>query len=238
MIKTEAIVLHTIHYRDHSYIVHIFTREQGRINCLVKGSKQKLALSPVLMQPLSLIDIVLDNRANKTFQYIRESSPTSLLNTVPYDPIKNSIALFLSEILHKTLRESDKENALFDFVKESILFFDTTTKGFANFHLVFLIKMTYFLGFFPNLSQFHDGVYFDMLNSQFTEQNNNPHTLNVEETEAFAHLMRMDYDNMQIFSLSRNQRNTILEHILTYYRLHLPEFGTVKSLDILQQLFA
>jgi DNA repair protein RecO (recombination protein O) len=190
------------------------------------------------MQPLSLIDIVLDNRANKTFQYIRESSPTSLLNTVPYDPIKNSIALFLSEILHKTLRESDKENALFDFVKESILFFDTTTKGFANFHLVFLIKMTYFLGFFPNLSQFHDGVYFDMLNSQFTEQNNNPHTLNIEETEAFAHLMRMDYDNMQIFSLSRNQRNTILEHILTYYRLHLPEFGTVKSLDILQQLFA
>ena len=190
------------------------------------------------MQPLSLIDIVLDNRANKTFQYIRESSPTSLLNTVPYDPIKNSIALFLSEILHKTLRESDKENALFDFVKESILFFDTTTKGFANFHLVFLIKMTYFLGFFPNLSQFHDGVYFDMLNSQFTEQNNNTHTLNVAETEAFAHLMRMDYDNMQIFSLSRNQRNTILEHILTYYRLHLPEFGTVKSLDILQQLFA
>lgn len=238
MLKTEAIVLHTFHYRDHSYIVQLFTREQGRTSCLVKGSKRKLALSPVLMQPLSLIDVVLDNRTNKTFQYIRESSPTILLNTIPYDPIKNSIALFLSEILFKILRESNNESALFDFVKESIIFFDTTTKGFANFHLVFLIKLTYYLGFFPNLSLFHDGVYFDLINSQFTEQNSNIHTLNVEETEAFAQLMRMDYDNMQVFSLSRNQRNTILEHILTYYRLHLPDFGTINSLDVLQQLFA
>jgi len=238
MVKTEAIVLHTFRYRDHSYIIHLFTREQGNISCLVKGSKHKLVLSPVLMQPLSLIHVVIDSRPNRTFQYIQESSPITLLNTIPYDPIKNSIALFLSEVLYKTFHEAYQETTLFDFIKESIIFFDTTTKGVANFHLVFLIKLTRFLGFFPNLSQFHDGVYFDMFNSQFTEHNNNPHTLNVEETEAFAHLMRMDYDNMQIFSLSRNQRNTILEHILTYYRLHLPEFGTVKSLDILQQLFA
>jgi len=238
MVKTEAVVLHTFRYRDHSYIVHLFTREQGKTNCLVKGSKHKLALSPVLMQPLSLIQVIIDSRPNRTFQYIQESSPIILFNTIPYDPIKNSIALFLSEVLYKTFREAYKENTLFDFIKESILFFDTTTKGVANFHLVFLIKLTHFLGFFPNLSQFHDGVYFDLLNSQFTENGNNPHTLNIQETEAFAHLMRMDYDNMQIFNLSRDQRNTILEHILTYYRLHLPEFGTIKSLDILQQLFA
>lgn len=238
MVKTEAIVLHTLRYRDHSYIIHLFTREQGNISCLVKGSKHKAVLSPILMQPLSLIDMVIDFRSNRTFQYIQESSPLVLLNNIPYHPIKNSIALFLSEVLYKTFRESYKETELFDFIKESIIFFDTATKGIANFHLVFLIKLTRFLGFFPNLSQFHDGVYFDMLNSQFTESNQQQHTLNIEETEAFAHLMRMEYENMQLFNLSRDQRNRILEHILTYYKLHLPEFGTIKSLEILQQLFA
>ena len=122
MVKTEAIVLHTLRYRDHSYIIHLFTREQGNISCLVKGSKHKAVLSPVLMQPLSLIDIVIDFRSNRTFQYIQESSPLVLLNNIPYHPIKNSIALFLSEVLYKTFRESYKETELFDFIKESIIF--------------------------------------------------------------------------------------------------------------------
>lgn len=238
MVKTEAVVLHTLRYRDHSYIVHLFTREVGNITCLVKGSKRKSALSPVLMQPLSLTDALIDFRPNRTFQYIQESSPLVLLETIPYHPIKNCMALFISEVLYKTFRESNKDAELFDFVNESIQVFDSATKGIANFHLVFLIKLTRFLGFFPNLSKFHDGVFFDMLNSEFTENKNQQNTLNSEETEAFAHLMRMEYENMQLFNLSRTQRNTILEHILTYYKLHLPEFGTIKSLDILQQLFA
>lgn len=237
MIKSDAIVLHALRYREDSYMVHLLTREQGQISFLVKGHKRKSPLPVILMQPFSLLTIVYQYQTNREFQYIKESSTSDFLNDIPYNPLKNSMVMFLSEMLYRSLKETHKEPELFDFIKHSILYLDKQDKGFANFHLVFLIKLTHFLGFFPNLSQFQANVYFDMQNSEFTEQPTNIHTLNQAQTEAFAQLMRMDYENMYLFELSRTQRNEILEQILIYYKLHLPEFHTIRSLEILQQLF-
>ena len=98
--------------------------------------------------------------------------------------------------------------------------------------------MTYFLGFLQKLSDFHAGLLLDMDNSWFVHVQTNVRALDVAQTEVFAQLMRMDYANMYLFALSGAQRSDILDKILTYYRLHLPDFGEVKSFEVLRQLFA
>ncbi len=238
MSNVEAIVLSAFRYGESGHIVQLLTREHGLLACMVKGSRRKSPLSPVLMQPFSLISAVMDVRPNRQFQFLRESSSLVLLDTIPTDPVKNGIAFFLCETIYRVLRDAPIDEKVFDFVKNSILFLEKTHKGVPNFHLVFLIKFTYFLGFFPNLSDFHAGVCFDMGNSRFVDNAVNINTLNVEQTEVFAQLMRMDYENMHVFAMSGAQRSEILEKILTYYRLHLPAFGEVKSFEVLKQLFS
>lgn len=237
MTHEQVIVLHTFRYGESGHIVQVLAREHGLLSCMVKG-RRRSPLPPVLMQPLSLVDVVMDVRPNRQFQFLRESAPLALYDGIAGNPAKNAMALFLCEILCRALRESPADVRLFDFVADSVAVLNRVERGVANFHLVFLIKMTYFLGFFPNLSDFHADVLFDMENSSFVDVQTNVHTLDVAQTEVFAQLMRMDYANMYLFALSGAQRSDILDKILTYYRLHLPDFGEVKSFEVLRQLFA
>ncbi len=230
-------MLHAFRYGESGHIVQVLAREHGLLSCMVKG-RRRSPLPPVLMQPLSLVDVVMDVRPNRQFQFLRESAPLALYDSIAGNPAKNAMALFLCEILCRALRESPADVRLFDFVADSVAVLNRVERGVANFHLVFLIKMTYFLGFFPNLSDFHAGVLFDMENSSFVDVQTNVHTLDVAQTEVFAQLMRMDYANMYLFALSGAQRSDILDKILTYYRLHLPDFGEVKSFEVLPHLFA
>lgn len=238
MVKTQAIVLHTFRYGENGHVVRLLTRSYGVLACMVKGSGRRSPLPAVLMQPLSLIDALIDVRPNRQFQFLRECAPDVLLDNVPSDPAKNGVAFFLCEFLYRALRQSPVDEELFDFVRRSVVVFDGADKGAANFHLVFLIKLTRFLGFFPNLSDYRAGAFFDMGNSLFVDARMDADTLDAPQTEAFVQLMRMDYANMRLFALSRTQRNDILDHILAYYRLHLPELGELKSLDVLRQLYA
>lgn len=238
MVKTQAVVLHTFRYGESSHIVRLFTRSHGLLACMAKGSGRRSPLPAVLMQPFSLVDALIDVRPNRQFQFLRECAPDVSIGDVQADPAKNGVAFFLCEILCRVLQQSPPDAELFDFVRRSIIFFDGAEKGIANFHLAFLIELTHYLGFFPNLSDFRAGAFFDMANGLFVDRQTTPDTLDAQQTEAFVQLMRMNYANMQLFALSRAQRNDILEHILTYYRLHLPELGELKSLGVLRQLYA
>ena len=237
MTHEQVIVLHAFRYGESGHIVQVLAREHGLLSCMVKG-RRRSPLPPVVLQPLSLVEGGMDVRPNRPFQFLRESAPLALYDGIAGNPAKNAMALFLCEILCRALGESPADVRLFDFVADSVAVLNRVERGVANFHLVFLIKMTYFLGFFPNLSDFHAGVLFDMENSSFVDVQTNVHTLDVAQTEVFAQLMRMDYANMYLFALSGAQRSDILDKILTYYRLHLPDFGEVKSFEVLRQLFA
>lgn len=238
MQKTQAIVLQAFRYGESSHVVRIFTRSNGFVSCMVKGSGRRSTLPAVLMQPFSLVDVVMDVRPNRQFQYIRECNCDQPTDNITTDPIKNGVAFFLCEFLCHTLQPVMPDEQMFDFVRNSIVIFNAIKRGIGNFHLVFLIKLTYFFGFFPNLSDFCEGAMFDLSNSLFVHEKISENTLTADETLVFVQLMRMDYVNMHLFALTRTQRNDILQRIIDYYRLHLPDFGTLKSLDVLKQLYS
>lgn len=232
-------MLHRLPYGDRSSIISLYTAERGRIDCIVYGAKgSKAGIKRALMEPLSLLDMELELLPGRELHRVLEAKSHSTITFLAVHPVKSALAFFIAECLYRIFRETQGESALYAFLESSIITLSRVEVGFANFHLVFLLQMSRFLGFYPNLEATTSLVFFDMVNGVFTSSK--PHHtsfLNLEESQLFQKLMRMDYANMQLFEFSRQERVLILERILHYYRIHLPEFGSIHSLRVLSELF-
>lgn len=237
--KTIGIVLRTIKYNDSSIIANIYTDLYGHASFIVKVPHSKKAVvKSVLFQPLALIEFEANYRAMSGLHRISEAKSFAPFHSIPYDPYKSAIALFISEFLFRALREETENRPLFAYLIHSIKWFDECKKGFANFHLVFLIRLSRFLGLYPNLENYHKGACFDLMNANFvTLRPFHSSFISPEESYRLTNLIRMNYDTMYLFRMTRNERNRCLTVINDYYRLHLPDFPVLKSLEILNQLF-
>ncbi|GHT35206.1 DNA repair protein RecO [Bacteroidia bacterium] len=237
--KTRGIVLHSFPYNDTYSIIHLYTEAFGRVAYMVACSRgKKSSVSKALFMPLSILDMEVDHKNNRDLHRIRETKLCYPLSRIFTDPIKNVLSMFLSEILFRVVRETEPDPRLFDFLNRSILILEEADEGVANFHLVFLLHLLVYLGFTPNAESYKDGSYFDMLNGVFSERPPlHHHFLSIDESKFFARFLRITYENMSLYAFSRHDRVNILQQIITYYRLHLPEFPEIKSLGILQSLF-
>lgn len=240
LIKTKAIVLHCIPHNDSTSIVHLYTEDYGRVSYLASiSNKRKTGLKRAFFQPLSLTEIEADHKGSRQLQRIKEIGCLYPFSEIPVNQAKSTICLFLAEVLYRSLRETEKNPALFEFISKSVQLLDLYKNGLANFHIVFLIKLTRYLGFYPNLESQHDDWYFDLQSGVFVPKCPYHNAwLNPSNAQRFAMLMRINYENMGHFRFSHNERTEILSQILKYYRLHLAEFPEIKSLEILQEVFA
>ncbi|MDD2617551.1 MAG: DNA repair protein RecO [Bacteroidales bacterium] len=238
LVRSQALVLHQIPYSDAFSVVHLYTREFGRQAYLLTRNHKNSRLRQSLFQPLSLIEYEADHKGSRELQRIKEARCLYAFTGIPMDPVKNAIALFLSEVLYRALEESDSNEALFEYLVQSVQILDLCKQGTANFHLVFLIKLTRYLGFYPNLDENAPGKHFDLQAGTFCALRPFHNAwLSPEDAQGFAVLLRINYENMPAFRYDRHQRQRILRQTLDYYRLHLSEFPRIKSLDVLQELF-
>ncbi len=237
--KTSGIVLHTLKYTDTSLIVDIYTSDRGRVSYLVPVPKtRRRGAKAVFFQPLSMIEYESDFRSRLSLQRLREVRSTYLFCSLPYDPYKSAIALFLAEFLYRVLREDGGNAPLFSYLCYSVEWLDTYQAVPANFHLVFLMRLSRFLGFYPNLDAYHPGDYFDLRAACYVSvRPDHADVVLPAEATVLTRLMRMNYETMHIFTMNRAQRNRCLELILRYYRLHQPDFPELRSLNVLQELF-
>lgn len=237
--KTQAIVLHYIKYGETRIIVDVFTRSHGRLSLIVSLPKSpKSKVKKQFFQPLTLLEIELDVRPKVQLQKLTDVRLGSPFSSIPFEPHKLSISLFLAEFLYYALRGEQQNALLFDYVVSSLQWLDGQTGRFANFHLVFLMRLTRFLGFYPNLDHYQQGDYFDLRESVFCQQPPvHRDILYPDEAERVQLMMRMDYPTMHLYRMSHDERNRLLSIALTYYRLHLPDFPELRSLSVLQQLY-
>lgn len=237
--KTHAIVLNTINYNDKYLLASVYTNQFGRVTYMVPKSKGKSAkIRKSLFSPLALLDMETEHLANRDIQKIKEAHVLYPLYSVSGNMLKTSIALFLSEFLSRTLRDTDEYHIIFQYLSDSIQILEESEKGLANFHLVFILKLTRFLGFYPNLENYLEGDYFDMLNGIFVNrQPLHNHYVNKTDSKALSLLSRITYENMHYFKFSREERRNIINRMIEYYRIHLHNFQDLKSLDVLHELF-
>jgi DNA repair protein RecO (recombination protein O) len=239
LIKAKAIVLHCLSYNDTTNIVHLYTEDFGRMSYLVgKPRTRKSSLKNAFFQPLSLVEIEADHHGNRSIHRIKDIRCIYAFTRIPFDPTKNAVALFLSEVLYRSLRESEKNTSLFDYLCRSVQWLDLCEKGVGNFHLVFLIKLTRYLGFYPNVENQQPNWYFDLQGGCFSPTRPMHNAwLTPAQASDFARLMRMNFENMAAFRFKHDERVEMLRQMLNYYRLHLTEFPTIKSLAVLQEIF-
>jgi DNA repair protein RecO (recombination protein O) len=238
---TQGIVLHYNRYNDDSAIVDVFTLSRGSLSFLVRDRRgqRKGGLHATLLRPLNIVELVFDYRPSASLQRIQELHIAHCYTSLPYDPIKETVALFLSEFLHGTLRNEMQNQDLYHYILYSLQWFDATNEGIANFHVAFLIRLTYYLGFWPNIKGREALPFFDLRDGVGTEIAP-PHGLYLKEEEAaiLPLMLRMNIRNMHSFRLNRQQRNRILDVLTTYYQLHVPEFRNLRSLGVLREILA
>jgi len=236
--KTEGIVLGTSPYNDIYSIVQVFTRDFGRVPYLLPRSRGKTAkIKTSLFFPLSVLHLEVEHLPLRDLHRLKEVERQFPLHDLCTNMTKVSLAFFLSEFLLRIFRESDHNEPSFDFVKNSVETLEAAEKGVASFHLAFLFGLTRFMGIYPNVEWREKNRFFDLMQGEFVM--NMPihgHYLNSSESDFLVLLQRMNYGNMHLFRLSRNNRNTILDYLLEYYRLHVYDFPPLKSVEILRML--
>ncbi len=236
--KTRGLVLNTINYNDKYILAQVFTESLGRVTYMVSKAKGKSSKVPrSLFSPLAILDMEVEHQASRDIQRIREATIDTHLYGISSDLPKTSMAFFLSEFLTRVLRDTS-DKLIFEFLDQSVQILDITDKSIANYHLVFMLKLSHFLGFYPNLEEYKINGLFDMMNGEFVSyQPLHRHFLNRQESKVLSLLARISYENMHRFVFTRQDRIIIINRIIEYYRLHLYDFPALKSLDVLHELF-
>lgn len=237
--KTDAIVLHAFKYGDSRMIADLFTREEGRLSVIVSLPKTSRGrLRKQLFQPLTLLDAEVDLRQRSQLQQLRDARLQTPFMSIPFNADKVAISLFVAEFLYHALRSEQRNEPLFNYIVSGVEWLDNSAAHYANFHLVFLMRLSRFLGFYPNLEGYSEGCLFDLRASSFCRHQPIHHdVLSPGESKLVELMMRMDFPTMRLFQLSHHDRRRLLEIILWYYRLHIPDFPELKSLDVLKQVF-
>ncbi|MFM6975457.1 MAG: DNA repair protein RecO [Sphingobacteriaceae bacterium] len=238
--KTRGIVFKTTHYSESSVVVQVFTEKLGLQSYMINGVKKpKAKITLNMLQPLHLLDMVVYHKANTGIQRVAEVRQLPVFQSIPYDIVKSSLTIFLNEVIYKTIRQQSSDEILFDFLYHAIELLDRMEKGLANFHLYFLLRLTRFLGFFPDHSSYAEHAYFDLKNAAFSTHLP-PHAFVIAPPQSglWHQLMECSFENLEQLQISLSDRKLLLEHLLDYYRLHVDNFGEIKSQAVLSELFS
>jgi len=217
--KTRGIVFRYTKYGETSIITNIFTEHFGLQSYIVNGIRSKSSRNKIaLFQPLTLLDLVIYHRENANILRIKEVKCAFPYVTLLADVRKSTLALFISEILNKSVKEQSHSQQVFDFIFDSLSTLDLLTEGYENFHLIFLIKLSRFLGFGANHPQ-------EILNSQL---------LGAAEEDILQKLLLCDYQAN--LAINQVQRKNLLETLIRFYAIHVDHFGEVRSVQVLREV--
>ena len=211
---TELIVLHTTKFGENSIVVHTLSRDYGRRSFLVRGAGKKVMS---LLLPLNILEAEITESTKSTLFTARNLTSRHPLLGIRNNIYKNTMTMFLSEVIYRTIKEGAQEHDLFEWCRGQILLLSAMESDFSNFHIRFLLEFSVALGFSPETS--------DLM--PFVEENYT--TVSEFMTSSFAEAM--------LIPLSGPVRNKICEDVLRYIEYHSESTLTINSLKVLRELF-
>lgn len=239
--KTKGIILRTIKYGETSIVVTIFTELFGVQTYLINGIRthKKGGSKAAMYQPAAILDMEVYHNDLKGLQRIKESVWAHLYANILSDVIKNSIALYMVELLQKTLKQPEEHRDLFYFCEDALLQLDKATNSIAaNFALYFTLQLPQFFGFKINNNFSEKNIYLDLVEGHFTvEQPSHKSFLDITQAEITAELLKiMQPNELDQIKLNKETRRSLLIKYEDYYKLHIPDFGQLRSLEILHEV--
>lgn len=233
--STKGIVFHTVPYSDNRVIAKIYTQDFGLLSFIVSVSRSKSGkIKSPLLQPLTQVDLRIEKKEKSHLHAVRD-----IALAVPYaqlhsDIVKTTVALFVAEVLYKAVREEEKNEALFTYVSSSLMALDIAHDGVANFHLVFMMHLARFLGFYPLENDSGPNSVFDLTNGTFVASTpNHFNFLDVEESRLFEKIFQSDFEHMHELHLNGEKRRIALNAIIRYYGAHVAGMQEIVGHEIL-----
>jgi DNA repair protein RecO (recombination protein O) len=237
---TSAIAIKTIKYGDSSLITNCYTEKFGLKGFILKGivnSKNKKGIRKSLFQPLTLLEIVITEKSSQKLSFLKEAKLETPYSSIPFDFKKKSILFFISEFLYQVLQEERGENQkLFEYIKKALIWLDSNN-NIGNFPIKFMIDISKFLGFQPNVEN-KKTSYFDMENGYSTNGKPNGKFIEGKQKMLMTLFLGTNFDNLNFIKLSKTDKSELLENTLDYFQLHLQRFKKPKSTSILNELFS
>ena len=216
MTSVEFILLHYTKYGENSLVLHTLSKEYGRRGFFLKGALSKKS-SMALFQPLNILEADIQENSKGGLLPARNVSASYPLAGIRSNVYKNTIVLFMAEVLFRSIKEGCFEDGLYEWVEKDILLLDALHKDFSNFHIRFLLDYASRLGFNPqsqDLSPFlgeHNGHVVEFMNADF------------------ARSMMMPFSGLE--------RNEIANGLLRYIEYHIDSAMNINSLKILHEIF-
>jgi DNA repair protein RecO (recombination protein O) len=234
--STKAIVLSKIRYKDKDLIVKCYTKQFGVVSYLLKNIlSKKSKISSAYFQQLSLLELETNHKQTRTLQYIQDVKILIPFETLHTNILKSTIVMFISEILSNVLKEEEPNHNLFAYIKTALLLLDKE-QNISNFHILFLLNLTKYLGFYPQTNKISYNN-FNLLEGQFQKTETSKYCVKGENLTVLKQVLGMKFDEFSTLKLLTHQRQNILNMILLYFELHLGNFKKPKSLTILNQVF-
>ncbi|MCK4561604.1 MAG: DNA repair protein RecO [Flavobacteriaceae bacterium] len=236
LVSTKAIVLTSLKYGEADLIVKCFTEEGVKtymLKRILKSKSKKVNIA--YFQPLTQLKLTAVHNNKGNLNNIREARISYLYQSISINIFKQSIALFLAEVLSNALQEEEKNPTLFQYIETAFIWLDNHDNT-ANFHILFLLNLTKYLGFYPEMRE-KDAKYFDLTEGYFTNKKPFNNVVLGEKLILFKSIIGINFDVMEQLQLNSKSRTIVLEILLEYYELHLPGFKKPKSLHVLKEVF-
>jgi len=240
--KTKGIVLRTVKYGETSIIVTIFTELFGIQSYLVNGvrtTSKKGSTKSNFFQPSSLLDLVIYHNDLKQLNRLKEFKWAVLYKQILSDVPKNAVALFMVELLTKSLKQPETNAELFEFTEDCFMKLDECNNAvLGNLPLFFTLHLTHFLGFRIDDNYSASRTFLDLQEGSFVkERPAHPHFLEEKHSEITSQILKvMQVEELEQIKLHHDMRRQLLHAYQTYYALHIPDFGVMKSLPVLREI--
>lgn len=240
IIHTRGIVLYKLRYSDTSLIIKIYTEETGLQSYVIKGVGGKRSVGKMAQfEPLALLDVVAYKRAHHGLQYIKEVRSIHPYQSIPFDLTKNTILLFINEILYKVIREEEANPSLFHYIWDMLILLDNEETPLNDYPLIFLIRLMPLLGFTPLDNAGGDRLCFSVSEGTFFKEDTlNESLTNPELSRWLLSLLRLPQPQLSIPGMPGNMRRDLLQLLLDYCRNHLSGMGEIRSHLVLARVLA
>jgi DNA repair protein RecO (recombination protein O) len=240
LINSTGIILRSVKYSETSLILDIYTRAFGLKTYIVNGARKKnSALGAALLQVSNIVEIVAYNKENTKINRIKEVRISKVFSKLSFDIQRFSVALLILEILNKSVKDIVANEKLFDFVENILLFIDQNDVPPKNLHISALCEISKFLGFAPENNYAEKTCFFDLREGKFTEYKPLHNDFIEEPVSKYLHtILTNDFLQVEQMYFPRNFKHQLLEKLILYYKIHLTNFGMIKTYEVFKNIFS
>jgi DNA repair protein RecO (recombination protein O) len=237
-ITTRGIVLHHGPYSETSLVVKIYTEQFGLGSFIVSGVRTRNSrFKSALFQPLTLVELVCVRKPGSTLHRITQVHPDPVLSGIPGDLIKSTMAIFMAEVLYRSIREEEPNAPLFHFLHNSIQVLDISHGPISRFHLCFMIQLTRYLGFFPGGTYSSSACYFDLAEGCYrSAPPSHMRYLGRELSASLSLLCNSGFDDLGHLELPPGATRELLKALVLYFELHQTHGNSIRSHKVLEEV--